>query len=96
MVLRLKRKYLRLRGFQRACGGLRLSVLLNGTTEVHRPVQIRYRRLQLLFKNRPVAHYFAEYNCHTLELVLVQDVDLLHYPYRSCLDYGLLQVLSVR
>ena len=90
IFLRVKRKYLRIRGYQRRMGVHRIQVLLGEDQEVYSPIQITYKHIALQQKNRPVAYYYGEMNYHTLDFTLVNDVDFLHFPYRTFLDFKML------
>ena len=84
-VLRIKRKYLRLKGFHAKLGAWVVRVDLNH--RVYEPIQITYKQIKLTYKHRPIAYYFAEMNYQTLDFCIVSDVDLLSFPYRTMFDF---------
>lgn len=85
-ITRFKRKYLLIKGFYRKYKDFKLEFLLAKKT-IYKPIQIQYKLIDLIFKHRPIHYYFAEMNLKTLKTVVMSDVDLYTFPYRSLLDF---------
>ena len=85
-IIRFKRKYLLIKGFYRKYTDYKLEFLIDKNV-VYNPIQIKYKKINLLFKHRPIHYYFAEMNLKTLETILMSDVDFYFFPYKSILDF---------
>ena len=90
----IKRKYLRLKGLYRKFKDFKIEILLAEKNMVYSPIEIKYKKINLLYKHRPVAYYFTEANFKTLEFTIVGDVDFLYFPYRTALDFKVLSFMS--
>ena len=84
-IVKIKRKYLRLKGFHSKLGNWNLRVDL--ANPLYEPIQISYKQIHLNYKHRPIAYYFAEMNYRTLDFCIIADVDLLFFPYRTLFDF---------
>jgi hypothetical protein len=86
-IMRVKRKYLRIKGFYKRYRKYKVECLFSVSDTPFDKIQIKYKKINLLYKHRPIPYYFAEMNYKTLEFTLVSDVDFLFFPYRTFLDY---------
>jgi ribosomal protein S4 len=82
LLLRVKRKFLRLKGFFRQYKNFKINVQFAEQNQIYAPIFIQYKKINLLFKNRPIAYYFVEANYNDLEFTIVADVDFLFFPYK--------------
>jgi ribosomal protein S4 len=92
-IKRIKRKYLKIKGFFRRYQDYKINITFNKNKNIIKPIQIRYKKIDLLFKNKPIPFYFAESNLKTLEFTLISDVDFLFFPYKSFIDFKMLSFL---
>ena len=86
-IMRVKRKYLRIKGFYKRYRKYKVECRFSVSDIFLDKIQIKYKKINLLYKHRPIPYYFAEMNYKTLEFTLVSDVDFLFFPYRTFLDY---------
>jgi len=92
-ILRIKRKYLRLKGFFRKYKNFQIQVDFANTNVHYNPIQIQYKKIDLFFKHRPPVYYYAEMDQKTLEFIVINDVDLLFFPYKTAFDYKILPLI---
>jgi ribosomal protein S4 len=93
-ILRIKQKYLRIKGFCRKYQNLQICVHLNNKNSLYNPIKIKYKKINLLSKHRPFAFYFAEVNYNNLEFTLIGDVDFLYFPYKTALNFKMLSFID--
>jgi hypothetical protein len=92
-IIKIKRKYLLLKGFYRKYKNFKVEINFAENNNVYSPIQIKYKKINLLFKHRPIAYYFAEFNYKSLDFTLVNDVDFLFFPHRTAFDFKILSFL---
>jgi len=95
-LVRIKRKYLLLKGFYRKYKNLKIKIQFSEQNPVYSPIQIKYKKINLLFKHRPIAYYFAETCYNSLEFTLTNDVDFLFFPYKTFFDFKLLSSMCTK
>jgi hypothetical protein len=83
-VLRIKPKYLKVRGFIRSYMGYKVQVELPNATS---RIIIKYKKIDTPLKQRPINYYMMDMNYNTLAFTLLSDVDLLFFPYRTLLNF---------
>ena len=85
---------MRIKGFFRQYKNLKINVKFNTESLLYKPIQIQYKKINLLFKTRPISFFFAEANYKTLEFTLVTDVDFLFFPYKTLFDFKTLSLME--
>ena len=87
MFKRFKRKYLKLKGSFFKFNNLKIKLeFLPKSTKIL-PIQIKYKKIDLLLKHRPICYYFIETDYSCLIFTLLNDVDLFKFPYKTFLDF---------
>jgi len=87
MVKRFKRKYLKLKGSFFKFKNLKIKLEFSKEYNKILPIQIKYKKIDLLFKHRPICYYFIETNYNSLIFTLLNDVDFFKFPYKTFLDF---------
>lgn len=93
IIFRIKRKYLQIKGFTRRYKNFKLNIQFTPEMLIYSPIQIQYKKINLLFKHRPIAFFFAEVNYNTLEFTILADVDFIFFPYKSLFDFKTLSLM---
>ena len=85
-LCKTKRKYLLIKSFFRKFNNKKVEIMLNN--KVYKPIQIKYKKIDLSLKYRPFPIYYIETNYNTLSFSITSEFDFLHYPYKTLLDFN--------
>jgi hypothetical protein len=87
MFKRFKRKYLKIKGSYFKFNNLKIKLEFLPKNDKILPIQIKYKKIDLLLKHRPICYYFIETDYNSLIFTLLNDVDLFKFPYKTFLDF---------
>jgi len=85
-LCKTKRKFLLIKSLFRKFNNNRIEVILKNN--IYKPIQIKYKKVNLNIKYRPFPVYYIEINYNTLSFSITSEFDFLHYPYRTLLDFN--------